>query len=42
VPRVEYLDGLLGDGRGGVLGFIAFMCLVCELLNDVSVDTNMA
>jgi hypothetical protein len=38
---VEYLDGLLGDGRGGVLGFIAFMCLVRDLLNDVSMDTNM-
>jgi len=38
---VEYLDGLLSDGRGGVLGFIAFMCLVRELLNDASIDTNM-
>jgi len=38
---VEYLDGLLGDGRGGVFGFIAFMCLVRELLNDASIDMNM-
>jgi len=38
---VEYLDGLLSDGRDGVLGFIAFMCLVRDLLNDASIDTNM-
>jgi hypothetical protein len=38
---VEYLDGLLSDGRGGVLGFIVFMCLVRDLLNDASIDTNM-
>jgi len=39
---VEYLDGLLSDGgRSGVLGFIAFMCLVRDLLNDASIDTNM-
>ena len=38
---VEYLDGLLSDGRDGVLGFIVFMCLVRELLNDASIDTNM-
>jgi len=38
---VEYLDGLLSDGRDGVLGFIAFMCVVRELLNDASIDTNM-
>jgi len=38
---VEYLDGLLSGGRGGIVGFIAFMCLVRELLNDVSMDTNM-
>ena len=38
---VEYLDGLLGDGRGGVFGFIVFMCVVRELLNDASIDTNM-
>jgi hypothetical protein len=38
---VEYLDGLLGDGRGGVLGFIVFVCLVRDLLNDASIDTNM-
>jgi hypothetical protein len=38
---VEYLDGLLSDGRDGVLGFIVFVCLVRELLNDVSIDTNM-
>jgi hypothetical protein len=25
----------------GVFGFIAFMCLVCDLLNDSSIDTNM-
>jgi hypothetical protein len=38
---VEYLDGLLSNGRGGVFGFIAFMCLVRGLLNDASIDTNM-
>jgi len=38
---VEYLDGLLSDGRDGVFGFIVFMCVVRELLNDVSIDTNM-
>jgi len=38
---VEYLDGLLSDGGDGVLGFIVFMCLVRELLNDASIDTNM-
>jgi hypothetical protein len=38
---VEYLDGLLDDGRDGIVGFIAFMCLVRELLNDASIDTNM-
>jgi len=38
---VEYLDGLLSDGRDGIVGFIVFMCLVRELLNDVSMDTNM-
>ena len=38
---VEYLDGLLSDGRDGVLGFIAFMCLVRDLLNDEAIDTNM-
>jgi len=38
---VEYLDGLLSDGRDGIVGFIAFMCLVRELLNDASIDTNM-
>jgi hypothetical protein len=38
---VEYLDGLLSGGRDGVFGFIAFMCIVRELLNDVSIDTNM-
>jgi len=38
---IEYLDGLLGDGRDGVLGFIVFMCLVRDLLNDASIDTNM-
>ena len=38
---VEYLDGLLSDGRDGVLGFIVFMCLVRELLNDEAIDTNM-
>jgi len=38
---IEYLDGLLSDGRDGVLGFIVFMCLVRELLNDSSIDTNM-
>ena len=37
---VEYLDGLLSGGDG-VLGFIVFMCLVRELLNDASIDTNM-
>jgi len=38
---VEYLDGLLSGGRDGVLGFIAFMCLVRDLLNDEAIDTNM-
>jgi hypothetical protein len=38
---VEYLDGLLSGGRGGVLGFIVFMCLVRGLLNDASIGTNM-
>jgi len=38
---VEYLDGLLDDGGDGIVGFIAFMCLVRELLNDASIDTNM-
>jgi len=38
---IEYLDGLLSDGRDGVLGFIVFMCVVRELLNDSSIDTNM-
>jgi len=38
---VEYLDGFLGDGRDGVFCFIAFMCLVRDLLNDSSIDTNM-
>jgi hypothetical protein len=38
---VEYLDGLLDDGRDGIVGFIAFMCLVRDLLNDASIDTNM-
>jgi hypothetical protein len=38
---VEYLDELLSDGRDGIVGFIAFMCLVHDLLNDASIDTNM-
>jgi hypothetical protein len=38
---VEYLDKLLSDGRDGILGFITFMCLVRDLLNDASIDTNM-
>jgi hypothetical protein len=38
---IGYLDGLLSDGRDGVLGFIVFMCLVRGLLNDTSIDTNM-
>jgi len=38
---IEYLDGLLSGGRDGVLGFIAFMCLVRDLLNDEAIDTNM-
>jgi hypothetical protein len=38
---VKYLDGLLSDGRDGIVGFIAFMCLVRDLLNDTSIDTNM-
>jgi len=38
---VEYLDGLLGDGRDGVFCFIAFMCLMRDLLDDSSIDTNM-
>jgi len=37
----EYLDELLSDGRDGIVGFIAFMCLVHDLLNDASIDTNM-
>jgi len=32
---------LFSGGGDGVLGFIAFMCVVHDLLNDVSVDTNM-
>jgi hypothetical protein len=38
---IEYLDGLLSDGKDGIVGFIVFMCVVRELLNDVSMDTNM-
>jgi len=38
---IEYLDELLSGGGDGVLGFIAFMCVVRELLNDASIDTNM-
>jgi hypothetical protein len=38
---IRYLDGLLSDGGDGVFGFIVFMCIVRELLNDVSIDTNM-
>jgi hypothetical protein len=38
---IGYLDGLLSDGGDGVFGFIVFMCIVRELLNDVSIDTNM-
>jgi hypothetical protein len=38
---VEYLDGLLGDGRDGIVGFIVFMCVVRDLLNDEAIDTNM-
>jgi len=38
---IEYLDGLLSDGRDGIVGFIVFMCVVRELLNDASIDTNM-
>jgi hypothetical protein len=38
---VEYLDGLLSDGRDGILSFIVFMCLVRDLLSDASIDTNM-
>jgi len=38
---VEYLDGLLSGGRDGIVGFIAFMCVVRDLLNDTSIDTNM-
>jgi len=41
VECVEYLDGLLSGGRDGIVGFIAFMCLVRDLLNDASIDTNM-
>jgi hypothetical protein len=37
---VEYLDGLLSGGDG-IVGFIVFVCLVRELLNDASIDTNM-
>jgi len=38
---VEYLDGLLSGGRDGIVGFIVFMCVVRDLLNDASIDTNM-
>jgi len=38
---VEYLDGLLSDGRDGIVSFIVFMCVVRDLLNDASIDTNM-
>jgi hypothetical protein len=38
---VEYLDGLLSGGGDGIVSFIVFVCLVRELLNDVSIDTNM-
>jgi len=38
---IGYLDGLLSDGRDGIVGFIAFMCLVRGLLNDEAIDTNM-
>jgi len=41
VECVEYLDGLLSDGRDGIVSFIVFMCLVRDLLNDASIDTNM-
>jgi hypothetical protein len=36
---VEYLDGLLGDGRGCF--WFVFMCLVRDFLNDSSIGTNM-
>jgi hypothetical protein len=39
IHTVEYL-WLLSDDKG-VFGFIAFMRLVHELLNDVSVDMNI-
>ena len=38
---IEYLDELLSGGGDDVLGFIVFMCVVRELLNDASIDTNM-
>jgi hypothetical protein len=38
---VEYLDGLLGDGRDGILGFIVFMCVVRDLFNDEFISTYM-
>jgi len=38
---VEYLDGLLSGGGDGVFGFIVFMCVVRDLLDDASIDTNM-
>ena len=38
---VEYLDGLLSDGGDSIVSFIVFMCLVRDLLNDASIDTNM-
>jgi hypothetical protein len=41
IECVEYLDGLLSGGRDGIVGFIAFMCVVRDLLNDTSIDTNM-
>jgi len=41
LSALGYLDGLLSGGRGGIVSFIVFMCLVRELLNDASIDTNM-
>ena len=41
LSALGYLDGLLSGGRGGIVSFIVFMCLVRELLNDSSIDTNM-
>jgi hypothetical protein len=32
---------MLSGGGDGIVSFIVFMCLVRDLLNDASIDTNM-